>query len=66
MDPSFKGETPGLSVFCKEGNDLLHTYLTYARGVDSLLVTHQLLDLTPLGRPEVLWKRHDEYETESK
>jgi predicted dithiol-disulfide oxidoreductase (DUF899 family) len=37
----------------------------YARGLDTLLVTHRLLDMTPLGRQDkgVNWKFHDEYET---
>ncbi|KAH8793048.1 hypothetical protein F5882DRAFT_459799 [Hyaloscypha sp. PMI_1271] len=63
MEKPFKGEHPGLSVFYKEGNDLFHTYSTYARGLDGLLVTNQLLDLTPLGRQDVPWKRHDEYDS---
>jgi predicted dithiol-disulfide oxidoreductase (DUF899 family) len=62
MEKPFKGEHPGLSVFYKEGNDLFHTYSTYARGLDGLLVSNQLLDLTPLGRQDVPWKRHDEYD----
>ena len=62
-----KGEGPGLSVFFKEGDDIFHTYSTFARGLDTLLVTHRLLDLTPLGRQEdggMNWKFHDEYDTQ--
>jgi predicted dithiol-disulfide oxidoreductase (DUF899 family) len=66
MEKPIKGEHPGLSVFYKEGNDLFHTYSTYARGLDGILVTNSLLDLTTLGRQKVNWKRHDEYETASK
>jgi predicted dithiol-disulfide oxidoreductase (DUF899 family) len=66
MEKPFKGEHPGLSVFYREGNDLFHTYSTYARGLDGVLVTNSLLDLTPLGRQDVRWKRKDEYETENK
>lgn len=62
MEKPFKGEHPGLSVFYKEGTDLFHTYSTYARGLDGLLVSNQLLDFTPLGRQDVPWKRHDEYD----
>jgi len=55
---------PGLSVFLKEGDDVYHTYSTYADGVDNFIVTHRLLEVTPLGR-EVAdskdWKLHDEY-----
>ena len=60
-----KGEGPGLSVFFKEGDEIFHTYSTYARGLDTLLVTHRLLDITPLGRQEgdgTDWKLHDEYD----
>ena len=60
-----KGDGPGLSVFFKDGDEIFHTYSTYARGLDTLLVTHRLLDLTPLGRQEddgSDWKLHDEYD----
>jgi predicted dithiol-disulfide oxidoreductase (DUF899 family) len=57
-----KGEGPGMSVFFREGGDIFHTYSTFARGLDTLLVTNRLLDLTPLGRQnEVELKFHDEY-----
>ncbi|KAE9379201.1 DUF899-domain-containing protein [Stipitochalara longipes BDJ] len=62
LEEPTKGEHPGLSVFYKEGNDIFHTYSTYARGLDSLLVTYHLLDLTPLGRVDIPQKRHDEYD----
>ena len=45
-------ETPGLSVFIREGDDVLHSYSTTGRGVDILLGTYNYLDLTPLGRQE--------------
>jgi predicted dithiol-disulfide oxidoreductase (DUF899 family) len=50
--PATKGELPGVSVFLREGNEIFHTYSTYARGLDPLLGTYQYLDLTPLGRGE--------------
>jgi predicted dithiol-disulfide oxidoreductase (DUF899 family) len=57
-----KGESPGMSVFFKEGDEVFHTYSTYARGLDTVLVTNTLLDYTPLGRQdEVELLRHDEY-----
>jgi len=60
-----KGEGPGLSVFFKEDDNIYHTYSTYARGLDGFLITHRLLDVTPLGRQEesggMDWKLHDEY-----
>lgn len=69
VDPATKGERPGLSVFYKEGDGIFHTYSTYERGLDPLLVTHSLLDLTPLGRQDEIygsmsWKLHDEYEAD--
>ncbi len=62
-------EKQGFSVFCKDlGGEICHTYSTYARGVDSMNVTFQLLDLAPKGRDEaglphpMSWvKLHDQY-----
>jgi predicted dithiol-disulfide oxidoreductase (DUF899 family) len=57
-----KGESPGLSVFFREGEEVFHTYSAYARGLDPFLLTNTLLDVTPLGRQdEVELKYHDEY-----
>jgi len=47
-----QGEKPGISVFLHDGEDVFHTYSTYARGLDLLLGTYNWLDLTPLGRQE--------------
>ncbi|PSB13440.1 DUF899 domain-containing protein [filamentous cyanobacterium CCP1] len=47
-----QGESHGLSVFFRIGNDVFHTYSTYARGVESLTDTYSLLDMTPYGRQE--------------
>ena len=60
------GETFGLSVFLRDGDRVFHSYSTYQRGLDPLLNTYNLLDLTPLGRQEedgiMHWlKYHDEY-----
>jgi len=46
------GEQPGLSVFLKQDGEIYHTYSTYSRGLDKLLGTLQLLDMTPLGRQD--------------
>lgn len=58
-------EREGLSVFFKDGDNIYHTYSTYARGLDVLLGTYHYLDLTPKGRDEksgMDWvKRHDKY-----
>jgi predicted dithiol-disulfide oxidoreductase (DUF899 family) len=47
-----KGEQPGLSVFYLENSVIFHTYSAYSRGLEKLLGTHSLLDMTPLGRQE--------------
>jgi predicted dithiol-disulfide oxidoreductase (DUF899 family) len=70
------GETFGLSVFLRDGDEVYRTYFTTARGVEALGSVWTLLDLTPLGRqeewedspagypqtkPYQWWRRHDEY-----
>ena len=47
-----KGEEHGLSVFFRLGDDVFHTYSTYARGTESLTDAYRLLDMTPYGRQE--------------
>ena len=67
--PEGATELPGLSAFNRdETGAVFHTYSTYARGLDPLNVTYQLLDLTPTGRDEgalewpMAWlRRHDAY-----
>ncbi len=44
------GEAPGLSVFLRDGDRILHTYSTYSRGLDLLINTYNYLDLVPRGR----------------
>lgn len=44
------GELPGVSVFYRDGNTVLHSYSTYARGVELLVPFVHYLDLAPLGR----------------
>jgi predicted dithiol-disulfide oxidoreductase (DUF899 family) len=62
-------EMPGVSVFYKdEAGQVFHTYSTYGRGVEVMMHTYRLLDLTPKGRDEdgraMAWVRHhDRYET---
>jgi predicted dithiol-disulfide oxidoreductase (DUF899 family) len=59
----------GISVFYRnDGGLIFHTYSTYARGIDPVNATYQLLDLTPEGRdepkdgdPQFWVRRHDEY-----
>jgi predicted dithiol-disulfide oxidoreductase (DUF899 family) len=45
-------ETPGLSCFLRDGDDVYHTYSTFARGLEQLGGSYYLLDLTVLGRQE--------------
>lgn len=47
-----KGEDHGLSVFFRMGEEVFHTYSTYARGVENLTDSNSLLDVTPYGRQE--------------
>jgi predicted dithiol-disulfide oxidoreductase (DUF899 family) len=71
------GETFGLSVFLRDGDDVFRTYFTNRRGVEALGSVWTFLDLTPLGRqehwedspegypqtePYGWWRRHDEYD----
>jgi len=58
----------GLSVFRRdERGQVFHTYSAYARGIDAINGTYQLLDLVPKGRDEPVgdpqfWvRRHHEY-----
>jgi predicted dithiol-disulfide oxidoreductase (DUF899 family) len=65
-------EWPGVAVFAKDGTGhVFHTYSTYGRGVEVMMATYRMLDLTPKGRdePEVIYKmdwvrHHDRYEPE--
>lgn len=47
-----KGEHHGLSVFFRAGDDIFHTYSSYARGCENLTNAYALLDVTPWGRQE--------------
>jgi predicted dithiol-disulfide oxidoreductase (DUF899 family) len=47
-----KGEQHGLSVFFRLGDEVFHTYSTFARGTESLTDAYSLLDTTPYGRQE--------------
>jgi predicted dithiol-disulfide oxidoreductase (DUF899 family) len=70
------GESFGLSVFLRDGDEVFRTYFTTRRGVEALGSVWTFLDLTPLGRQEEWedsppgrpqtppydwWRRHDEY-----
>ena len=66
----FEAETVGISVFCKDQNQVFHTYSCYQRGVDMLNGSYHYLDLTPKGRdeadqkphPQAWVRRHEEYQ----
>ena len=57
-------ELPGISVFVRdEPGAVYHTYSTYRRGVEAMMGTYSLIDLTPKGRDEeevggMGWVRH--------
>lgn len=62
-------ELPGVSVFARRGDEIFHTYSTYARGLDILIGAYNWIDLTPKGRDEdglvhaMAWVRpHDGYD----
>ena len=41
-----------MSCFLRDGEQIYHTYSTFARGTDGLGGSYSLLDLTALGRQE--------------
>lgn len=47
-----EGEGHGISVFFRDGDEVYHTYSSYARGAEGLTDAYHLLDLTPYGRQE--------------
>jgi len=70
QQPFESEEMPGISVFYRnDAEEVFHTYSSYRRGVEVMMGTYNLLDLTPLGRNErdvaykMEWVRHhDRYE----
>ncbi|HSX94181.1 MAG TPA: thioredoxin family protein [Hydrogenophaga sp.] len=65
QQPYANDEMPGVSVFAKnDAGEVFHTYSTYGRGVEVMMGTYRLLDLTPRGRQEeglddtMSWVRH--------
>lgn len=70
-------EHHGVSTFLRDGDRVFHTWSTYNRGIESMLSTFQLLDMTVLGRQETWedspegwpqmepyswWRHHDRYD----
>ena len=73
------GESFGLSVFLRDGDDIFRTYFTTRRGAEALGSVWTFLDLTPFGRQEAWedspprypqtppyewWRPHDAYGVE--
>ncbi|MFL6700116.1 MAG: DUF899 domain-containing protein [Vitreoscilla sp.] len=66
-----KEEAPGISFFFKDdAGTVFHTYSTFGRGVEAMMMTYHLLDMAPRGRGEeqdaygMEWVRHhDRYES---
>ena len=64
-------EAPGISFFYKDdAGEVFHTYSTFGRGVEAMMMTYDMLDMAPQGRGEeqdahgMQWVRHhDRYET---
>jgi predicted dithiol-disulfide oxidoreductase (DUF899 family) len=68
VQPFESEELPGISVFSRnDAGDVFHAYSTYRRGVEAMMGTYGLIDLTPRGRDEqagpMAWVRHhDRYD----
>lgn len=74
LQPFGSTEAPGISVFHKAADgSIFHTYSVYGRGVEVMMGTYRILDLTPSGRNEdhlehtMEWVRHhDRYDRNTK
>ncbi len=70
QQPFAAEEMPGISLFYKDdAGEVFRTYSTYGRGVEVMMGTYNMLDLTPMGRSErdvpnkMEWVRHhDRYD----
>ena len=56
----------GIAVFLRNDHEVFHAYSTTKRGVEVMLSTYAMLDMTPLGRQEVgndieEFRLHDKY-----
>jgi len=67
-----QGESPGVSAFYREGDDVFFTYSIFDRGGDIFKNFYNYLDITHLGRQEDQlehpwdwWRRKDEYDNEN-
>ncbi|WP_443071056.1 DUF899 domain-containing protein [Streptomyces sp. NBC_01476] len=64
-----QGESPGVSAFVREGDQVFHTYSIFDRGGDIFKSFYNYLDITVLGRQEEQlehpwdwWRFKDSYE----
>ena len=55
-DWDYPVEMPGTSAFLRVGDDVFHTYSSFARAAEDTGSSYQLLDLTALGRQEA-WEQ---------
>lgn len=62
------GRRPTLTVYLRDGEDVLLTYKTQVRGGEMFIGTYHYLDITPLGRqeeglqyPQEWWRHHDRF-----
>jgi predicted dithiol-disulfide oxidoreductase (DUF899 family) len=51
-DLETEGQAPGVSAFLRDGENIYHTYSTYARGTEYIGNGYTYLDMTALGRQE--------------
>ncbi|MFG2049428.1 DUF899 domain-containing protein [Micromonospora sp. NPDC048935] len=63
------GDSPGVSAFYREGDEVFHTYSIYDRGGDIFKSFYNYLDITHLGRQEDQlehpwdwWRHKDRYD----
>jgi len=66
------GESPGVSSFIRDGEEVFHTYSIYDRGGEIFKNFYNYLDITHLGRQEDTlehpwdwWRYKDRYDTEA-
>jgi predicted dithiol-disulfide oxidoreductase (DUF899 family) len=52
VEDASPGEVPGQSFFLRDGDQVFHTYSTFARGTEATGGSYYYLDLTALGRQE--------------
>jgi predicted dithiol-disulfide oxidoreductase (DUF899 family) len=55
------GEKGGVSVFLRDGSDVLHTYTAYGAATELIRSADAYMDLTPSGRRYDTLKHHDRY-----